>query len=160
MKRKTNIPREVACIICEVKFMTTHSQGKYCSQGCRQKGWRKSWNEYGDRNRKARRENGRQWYRKNRKKKIAQTKAYHKTPRGKLATKISDARQNSKFPEKRLARTLVGMAQRKKLIIKQPCEICGILKVEAHHDDYSKPLDVKWFCNKHHKEYEKKAVKE
>ena len=35
-----------------------------------------------------------------------------------------------------------------------PCETCGRKKVEAHHDDYSKPLQVRWFCRKHHLELE------
>ncbi len=34
-------------------------------------------------------------------------------------------------------------------MIKQPCEICGA-RAEAHHEDYSKPLMVRWFCHKHH----------
>jgi hypothetical protein len=37
-------------------------------------------------------------------------------------------------------------------ILRQPCEICGA-EAQAHHDDYSKPLDVRWFCPKHHKEH-------
>jgi hypothetical protein len=35
-------------------------------------------------------------------------------------------------------------------IIKQPCCICGNPKAEAHHEDYSKPLDVIWYCREHH----------
>jgi len=34
---------------------------------------------------------------------------------------------------------------------RQPCEICGELKVEAHHPDYSKPKYIRWLCVKHHK---------
>jgi hypothetical protein len=30
-----------------------------------------------------------------------------------------------------------------------PCEICGE-KAQAHHDDYSKPLDVRFLCRTHH----------
>ena len=34
-----------------------------------------------------------------------------------------------------------------------PCQVCGSPKSQAHHDDYSKPLEVKWFCALHHREY-------
>src|SRR5215471_14220642 len=34
----------------------------------------------------------------------------------------------------------------------QPCEVCGSLKVVAHHDDYSEPLEVVWLCRRHHLE--------
>ena len=37
-------------------------------------------------------------------------------------------------------------------IKKLPCEICGALNVEAHHEDYNKPCDVRWLCVKHHKQ--------
>ena len=43
---------------------------------------------------------------------------------------------------------------RKGLIKKEPCESCGSKNnIHAHHDDYSKPLEVKWFCHKCHMEY-------
>jgi len=45
------------------------------------------------------------------------------------------------------------------LIQKQPCSVCGSsLNIEAHHENYSKPLDVIWLCRKHHKELHLKSV--
>lgn len=31
-----------------------------------------------------------------------------------------------------------------------PCDICGSEQVDAHHEDYSKPLEIRWLCRKHH----------
>lgn len=41
--------------------------------------------------------------------------------------------------------------QAKNKIKRQVCEVdgCGILG-ERHHDDYSKPLDVRFMCKEHH----------
>jgi len=62
----------------------------------------------------------------------------------------------SKYPEKRKAQADVFVALRNKTIKKQHCEICGCEKVEAHHEDYSKPLEINWLCKKHHIEADKK----
>jgi hypothetical protein len=36
---------------------------------------------------------------------------------------------------------------------RQPCEICGeVTPVDAHHEDYDKPLDVRWLCVRHHRQ--------
>ena len=32
----------------------------------------------------------------------------------------------------------------------QPCEVCGVTPANAHHDDYARPLDVRWLCDTHH----------
>lgn len=33
-----------------------------------------------------------------------------------------------------------------------PCEVCATtVDVEAHHDDYSRPFDVRWLCRAHHR---------
>lgn len=56
---------------------------------------------------------------------------------------------------KRAAHIIVGNAIRDGKLIPQPCEICGKQKVDAHHDDYTKPLDVRWLCTKHHAEHHK-----
>jgi hypothetical protein len=53
-------------------------------------------------------------------------------------------------PEKRRAQKMVETAVRTGKLPRSPCERCGSLKAEAHHEDYSKPLDVSWLCRKHH----------
>lgn len=55
-------------------------------------------------------------------------------------------------PEKIKARNIVNNALRDKNLFKKPCEVCGEIKVEAHHEDYLKPLQVRWLCKQHHVE--------
>jgi hypothetical protein len=59
-------------------------------------------------------------------------------------------------PEKYKARTAVGNAIRDGKLVRQPCEGCQTTdRVQAHHHDYSKPLEVRWLCRKcHGKEHE------
>lgn len=44
------------------------------------------------------------------------------------------------------ARGKVNYAVRTGKIEKKPCEDCGAEKTHAHHDDYAKPLNVRWLC--------------
>ena len=53
---------------------------------------------------------------------------------------------------KRKAHNAVSNAVRNGKLIKMPCQVCGNPKSEAHHHDYSKPLDVVWLCDFHHKQ--------
>lgn len=50
------------------------------------------------------------------------------------------------------ARVAVNNAIKAGKLQRLPCAICESKKTEAHHDDYSKPLDVIWLCTKHHAE--------
>jgi hypothetical protein len=68
-------------------------------------------------------------------------------------------RDNVDFRLKKLVRASTNRAIRLGLLIKVPCEICGVEKVDAHHDDYSKPWDVRWLCRLHHAEHHKNEKK-
>lgn len=56
---------------------------------------------------------------------------------------------------KRAVHIITGKAIRDGKLVKQPCEVCGKKKVQAHHDDYNFPLSVRWLCIKHHAEHHK-----
>ena len=62
----------------------------------------------------------------------------------------------SKYPKKYKAHNIVNNNIRSGNLHKEPCEICGSEKTVAHHDDYSKPLNVRWLCQPHHKQWHAK----
>lgn len=67
------------------------------------------------------------------------------------ASQKSKALYALRNPLKRKARQLVANAIRDGKLQRKPCSECGALNAEAHHHDYSKPLDVIWLCDTHHK---------
>ena len=81
-------------------------------------------------------------------------KDYCKTEKGKEAFRRSYLKQISTEAGrlKYRARYALNNAIQSGRIAKLPCQVCGDEKAQAHHNDYSKPLEVWWFCDKHHKE--------
>jgi len=59
-------------------------------------------------------------------------------------------RYRTKYPERRKAGSAVWWAVKTGKLIKQPCEVCGKKKVQAHHSDYQQRLLVVWLCHNHH----------
>ena len=55
-----------------------------------------------------------------------------------------------KHPEKYAAHSAVSNALRSGKLQKETCAVCGDENSQAHHNDYTKPLDVVWLCSKHH----------
>jgi ribosomal protein S27AE len=49
------------------------------------------------------------------------------------------------------AHNAVKLAKERGDLIPKPCEQCGDEPTHAHHDDYSKPLDVRWLCPQCHR---------
>jgi hypothetical protein len=57
----------------------------------------------------------------------------------------------AEYPERYAAHRRVNYALRSGRLVRLPCWVCGE-KAEAHHPDYSMPLDVVWLCPAHHKQ--------
>ncbi len=84
--------------------------------------------------------------------------SYRRSPAGKKTQKKSDKKCRLKYPEKEKARQAVKYAVRTgRLIRPWYCELCFITcQPEAHHLDYSKPLEVEWLCFDCHKKLHKR----
>lgn len=89
----------------------------------------------------------RTWYAANHEEVLARVRDYNQSERGRK-TKEQYEKRN---PEKVKARKAVDRAVRRGKLERLPCEVCGD-EAQAHHDDYSKPLDVRWLCFRHHRE--------
>lgn len=59
-------------------------------------------------------------------------------------------------PKAARAHRMVAYHVRSGNLLRQPCEVCGSMKAVAHHDDYDKPLIVRWLCQAHHKRWHEK----
>jgi len=90
----------------------------------------------------------------------ARARAYQKTEQGKQKANEAKRRWTERNKVKRACHIITGNAIRDGKLVKAViCDNCGCQKdrIEAHHDDYSKPLEVKWLCRdchaKHHRKY-------
>lgn len=86
-------------------------------------------------------------------------KAYNSTERGRRLAREAILRHESKYPNRKLARQMARNAIRAGILVRpSACELLGLIghvqdhagAIEAHHDDYSKPLEVRWLCKACH----------
>lgn len=80
---------------------------------------------------------------------------YVKTEIGKQAKTRATVAYNKRYPMKYAAHVITGNALRDgKLSSASNCSVCNsTTKIEGHHDDYTKPLHLRWLCEKCHKEW-------
>lgn len=79
-------------------------------------------------------------------KRKAQAK-YSKTENGRNAERRHSPKRRERI--RALGRNKVYYLVRRNLA-KSPCEVCGDTSAQAHHEDYARPLDVRWLCPYHH----------
>jgi len=90
----------------------------------------------------------RKYYLSHREKVIARVNEWQKAHLSKHAEYVKNYREQ--HPETEIAHHLVHTAIRRGNLVRQPCEVCDGFYAQAHHDDYSKPLEVRWLCKRHH----------
>jgi len=88
---------------------------------------------YREENREVIRERKRAFYQENRERELARHRAYKQANQDKVK-----------------ARDALHWAVEGGHLTRQPCEVCGDPDTHGHHDDYTKPLDVRWLCSIHH----------
>lgn len=85
-------------------------------------------------------------------------KDYVQTEQGKAAKKRAMDSYHKRYPMKYAAHVITRNAIRDGKL--KPAKLCSICesteKIEGHHDDYTKPFEVKWLCEKCHKSWHKK----
>jgi hypothetical protein len=99
-------------------------------------------------------EYSKKWRKKNPKRTSEIAAKYLGTAKGKKNNRRGNKVFKERHPGKRKAHNAVAAAVRSGKLKQKPCEKpgCGHPDTEAHHPDYSKPLDVVWLCRAHHEE--------
>ena len=102
------------------------------------------------------REYQRRWARENREKRRLYENAWNEANREKRKEILKRARY--KNPTKYRAQNTLRRAIYAGKIERGRCEQCGTsVDVQGHHDDYSKPLEVRWLCRAHHMELHRRT---
>ena len=77
---------------------------------------------------------------------------YRQSDSGREASSAHSRSWIQRNPEKRAAQQSVYYAVKKGVLLRPThCPVCGVEeKIQAHHADYAKPLEVEWLCQRCH----------
>jgi len=79
----------------------------------------------------------------------------------KMARKAANMKRYRNDPRHRAkheARWILNHAIASGRIVSQPCSNCTTIPAQAHHADYSKPLDIIWLCRACHQHEHARAT--
>lgn len=84
---------------------------------------------------------------------VVQREEYARSPEGRATHARALAESNRRYPERVNARAIFRRAVKRGEVTPWSC--CAVpecdRKPQAHHPDYSRPLDVVWLCSTHHR---------
>ena len=136
------------CSRCSNDFLKkNYSKKKYCSTGCKNILLTLSGEEKIEYIRKRNRD---------------RVKAYYSTEKGGNIIKKHNKFYSMQFPEKTNARSALNYNLKAgKIVSPDFCSICKKQsnRIEGHHEDYSKPLEVIWCCKPCHYKLDKQLQK-
>lgn len=79
---------------------------------------------------------------------------YRATENGRIVNRRVTYAAKKRDPQKKRARDLINkMISDGKLVKPDACSLIDTTcngRIEGHHDDYNKPKEVRWLCQKHH----------
>ena len=75
---------------------------------------------------------------------------WRNSPKGKAKTREYNKAHYEEDKPKQRARATIHRLIELGIIKRMPCETCGETNSQGHHPDYSKPLEVRWLCQSHH----------
>ena len=84
---------------------------------------------------------------------IDRVRAYDRS-RGSRTPYSKTKEYREKYPNKYKATSMINSAIKTGKLFKESCSECGSDDmVHAHHDDYLKPLNIRWLCAAHHAQW-------
>lgn len=104
----------------------------------------------------------RESYRRHRDEFNKRNKTKRKLPEFKEAQMRAQKNAYLRYPEKAIARSRLRYAVKNGKIEKADCQVCGSIKVEAHHYlgyDEEHWYDVQWLCRPHHRDIHKFSLR-
>ncbi len=85
--------------------------------------------------------------------KMSKARKQGKIGTNKAIKRASSIKYSKNNKIKRQAHRIVHRAIESGKLVRLPCEKCNSSEdIEAHHDNYNEPLNVRWLCPKHHAE--------